>query len=391
MINYTGEGPYKIAVVIPRYGLVGGAEQYVTEVTDRIAHDPSFNVHVFAHKWVSSNPKVTFHKVPVISHPRFLEPLTFAYFTEKMISRENFDLVHSHDRIFSSHIFTMHGIPHYLWVREIRKRRPHLHDLVIAWLEKKLVKSGRCGFFLAVSSLVKEKFLEAYPEIEEERVIVVPPGIDHRPFQELDSSLCRRDIRGRYGIGDKEVVLLFVGMNFEIKGLDRLLKVLVNVDKIVESTGKGRWRLLVVGKGKIGKYKKVAEKLGLAGKVLFTDVLKKSELLKVYLACDIFCMLSYFDTFGLVVLEAMAAGLPVVISERVGAKDVVKEGVNGFVIDDNESPQDCAEKLVALFASAKRAEMGQKAREKALSLSWENTAECLKNIYRAAGRNFFDI
>ena len=104
-----------IAVVILRYGLLGGAEKFVLELTERIAFNKRYDLHVFANKWVSHSDRITFHKVPVITFPKFLTTISFAYFAGLKISKMNFDLIHTYDRIFDADIFTMHGIPHRIW------------------------------------------------------------------------------------------------------------------------------------------------------------------------------------------------------------------------------------------------------------------------------------
>ena len=69
---------YRIAVVIPKYGLTGGAEGFTAELTERIAGDPRYEVHVFANRWEKHSHRITFHQVPVITFPKFLTTISFA-------------------------------------------------------------------------------------------------------------------------------------------------------------------------------------------------------------------------------------------------------------------------------------------------------------------------
>ena len=73
------------------------------------------------------------------------------------IAKEKFDIIHAHDRIFEADIFTMHGIPHRMWVNEVRKKRMSLFDYGTAWVEKRLIENKRCKKFIAVSNLTKGK------------------------------------------------------------------------------------------------------------------------------------------------------------------------------------------------------------------------------------------
>ena len=97
-------------------------------------------------------------------------------------------------------------------------------------------------------------------------------------------------------------------MNFEIKGLDYVIAAL---GKAKASYPSHNLKLLVVGKGDYKKYGALAQKTGIKDNIIFAGV-HKENLEKIYLASDIFMMLSRFDTFGMTVLEAMAASLPII-------------------------------------------------------------------------------
>jgi UDP-glucose:(heptosyl)LPS alpha-1,3-glucosyltransferase len=92
-------------------------------------------------------------------------------------------------------------------------------------------------------------------------------------------------------------------------------------------------------------------------------------------------MPSRFDTFGLVVLEAMMAGLPVIISRRVGAKDLIESGVQGFVLAEEPSIADMSEKLRFLMDRENRKKMGESARKVALRHTWDKTAALMADLY----------
>jgi len=370
--------PRKIAIVIPKYGLVGGAEGFAAELTEKIAQDRRFEVHVFANKWQKNSENIIFHRVPIVAMPKFLTTVSFAYFADRKISKIAFDLVHAHDRIFNADIFTMHGIPHRIWVREVRKKHMGLFDYATAWAEKKLVTNKRCRRFLAVSNLAKGKFLQEYREIDPDKVPVMHPGVDIQRFQGLDRQLCRQEIRKKFGIDLSDRVILFVSMNFDIKGLDNLMMGLARFKLRHPSE---RFKLLVAGKGDDKKYGRLAQNLGIKDHVIFTGVVQKEALDRIYLASDIFSMLSKFDTFGMSVLEAMAASLPVIISGNVGAKDLVKEGVNGFVIEDTDNAHEISDRIAVMLNEEVRARMGEEAFKTALHNTWEVAVDKVLKVY----------
>jgi UDP-glucose:(heptosyl)LPS alpha-1,3-glucosyltransferase len=368
----------RIAVAIPKFGLVGGAEGFAAALTARIAADPRFEVHVFANRWVASFDRITFHRVPIVRFPRFLTTTGFAWFAGRKIAAAGpFDIIHTHDRIFRADVYTMHGIPHRRWVREVREKRMSLFDRALARVEDRLVSAGGCRRFLAVSELTRKIFLEEYP-VDPGLVKVIHPGIDTAPYARLDRDRCRREVRNHYGIGPDEPLILFVSMNFSVKGLDRLLR---GLGRLRKRDPEARFRLLVVGRGDEKTYGRLARNLGIGRAVVFAGAVAGEKLPEFYLAGDGYAMLSRFDTFGMVVLEAMAAGLPVLISGRVGARDLVREGRNGFIIENPDDADTVADRAGRMLDKELMARMGLEARQTARENSWDNVVARVLESY----------
>jgi UDP-glucose:(heptosyl)LPS alpha-1,3-glucosyltransferase len=369
---------FKLAVVVPKYGTIGGGEKFVFELTERLARNGRYEIHVFANRWVPGPGPVVFHKIPRVPFPRFPRQAVFAWLVARQLASGEFDLVHTHDRIFRADVFTMHSIPHETWVRDIRKRSPTLFDRVTSWVERRLVEEGGCSWHLPVSSIAGEAYKVKY-RIDPSRMRVLHPGVDPERFSASDRSVCREAIRGKHGIGPSEAVILFVGMNFEVKGLDAVIEAVAKA-KVVRPDA--AIRLLVVGKGNVGKYRSLASSLGIGGDVIFSGPVEKG-VEEYYLASDLFILLSKFDTFGMVVLEAMAARLPVILSANVGAKDLVEEGVNGFVLPDGRDADAAAEKILLLLDENRRAAMGEAGRRTAERYSWDRLAEEVAGVYES--------
>jgi UDP-glucose:(heptosyl)LPS alpha-1,3-glucosyltransferase len=367
----------KVAVVIPKYGLVGGAEGFVYALTERLAMRDEFEIHVFANRYRRGEAPILFHRVPILVFPRFLKQISFAWFAKRRIQKGSYHLVHSHDRIFRMNLFTLHGIPHETWIRRMRNKQLSLFDRGMAWVEKKGLTGPPVPMVLPVSTLVKDELQKIYP-ISESRMEVIHPGVSLDRFSEMDPPACRREIRGRHGINGEDLVILFVGMNFEIKRLGLVMEGLSHLSP-EDGNGSGI-KLLVVGKGKTGTYQDMAREYGMADRVIFAGVTREVE--KYYFASDIFAMPSVYDTFGMAVLEAMAAGLPVIITRTVGARDLVNDGVEGFVLDDPPTASEFSSKIKFLSQSENRRKMGERARRQALGHSWDRVAEKMARLYR---------
>lgn len=375
-MNAVSQTRRKIAVIVPKYGLVGGGERFVSEVTGRLARNENFEIHVFANQWVANSDRIKFHKVPIIRFPRFLGPLFFAWFVKRAVSRMNFDLVHTHHWIFHADIFSAHGIPHAGWVRDVRGRTASLFDRALIAVERHALKNGRSSSFLPVSSIAMEAFRREYATLPGQWQ-VVHPGVDVARFSSPDRNACRTEIRARYGIGADDLLILFVGMNFEVKGLDTIIAALA---KARTARPEANIRLLVVGRGDRKKYGRIAQSLGVAEAVTFAGTQHK-ELERLYRAADLFALFSVFDTFGMVVLEAMAAGLPVIVSPNVGAKDLVEEGVNGFILPDFRAADAAADRMLRLLDAGRREAMGLAAQQAAGEHTWERLTEKMEGLY----------
>jgi UDP-glucose:(heptosyl)LPS alpha-1,3-glucosyltransferase len=366
----------RIAVVVPKYGTVGGGERFVYELTERLARSGRYEIHVFANRWVPGPGPVVFHRVPGVPFPRFPRQAVFAWLAGRNVGKGGFDLVHAHDRVFRADVFTMHSIPHETWVRDIRKRHPTLFDRVTAWVERRLMEGGGCAWHLPVSSIAAEAYRERY-RVDPSRLRVMHPGVDLARFSSPDRDACRREVRARCGIGPSEVVILFVGMNFEVKGLDAILRAVARAKALRPDAA---LRLLVVGRGNEGKFRSLASSLGIAESVAFAGP-HAEGVEAFYLASDLFMMPSAFDTFGMVVLEAMASRLPVIVSANVGAKDLVEEGTNGFVLPDRLDADAAAGRIVLLLDAQRRSAMGEAGRRTAERSGWDRLAEEVAGVY----------
>jgi UDP-glucose:(heptosyl)LPS alpha-1,3-glucosyltransferase len=362
--------------VVPKYGLIGGGERFAAELTERLAGAGKYEFHVFANRWDSRSSGIAFHKVPMFRFPRSLRPLSFAWFAGRMTDRGRFDIVHSHERIFRADVFSMHAIPHAGWVREVRRKPRSLFDRATIGLERRMMAHAETSWFLPVSTIAAEALRREYA-LDPARVRVVHPGVDVERFSGPDRAACRAEIRARHGIGLSDLLVLFVGMNFEVKGLDAVIEA---VGKARRARPEAGIRLLVVGRGDARKYAEVARRNGIADSVSFAGP-QGEGVERFYRAADLFAMLSTFDTFGMAVLEAMAAGLPVIVSPNVGAKDVVGDGVNGYVAP---APGDAAAVAGAIGAMADpdlRARFGIEAQRTARLHSWERVASEVERVY----------
>jgi len=154
--------------------------------------------------------------------------------------------------------------------------------------------------------------------------------------------------------GARHVRALFVAHAFALKGLDRALRALVHAPSV---------RLEVVGRGAPRPFERLARKLGVASRVVFVGGV--AEVASRLAEADVLVHPTRYDPCSLVVLEALAASVPVVVSREDGASEIVGDG--GFVLDDPDDPREVGERLESLSDPSLRDRLSRAARREARS------------------------
>ena len=210
----------------------------------------------------------------------------------------------------------------------------------------------------------------------ESRIAVVPCGVDLNRFRPLDKDIARRSL-GLNG----ERMILFVGRMEPLKGLDVLLGAAAHLDD------DPAFRVLVVGgdgsaTDELSHLRHLSADLGIEDRVDFMGPVGHDKLPLYYNAADVCVVPSYYESFCLVALEAMACGTPVVASRVGGLSVTVRDGETGYLIPCH-SPQPFAERVAALLADEElRRTFGRTATEAVSGFGWENVADAIEAIYQ---------
>src|SRR5437867_586055 len=184
--------------------------------------------------------------------------------------------------------------------------------------------------------------------------VVIPNAVDLDRYRPGNQG---RVVRKRHGIGEGESVVLFVGRMVDHKGIENLLEA-------ARSVAYAKF-LLVGGGPELDPARRLATRLGIAGRIVFAGEVPYEDLPEYFAACDMFVLpsVSRLEAFGIVALEAMASGKPVVVTDIPGVREVITDGKEGLLADP-VNPEDLALKMRVLLADdRKRAEMGRAGRE----------------------------
>jgi D-inositol-3-phosphate glycosyltransferase len=238
---------------------------------------------------------------------------------------------------------------------------------------------------IANTEIEAKQLLELY-DADPARVEVVHPGVDLGTFRPSASA------RGRLGLPDDAVVLMFAGRIQPLKAPDVLLRA---VQAMLARDPGLRSRLVVpVVGGPSGTGLEHPESLAqLAATLHVDDVVRfvppvaQHVLADWYAAATLVCVPSYNESFGLVAVEAQAAGTPVVAAAVGGLSTVVRDGVSGLLVEGHD-PSDYARAMERIVGSAGlRATMSRGALAQAAQFGWDRTADSTLEVYRAAARS----
>ena len=330
---------------------------------------------------------------------------TFGVDLEMAQGTEGTDLVHSHTWYanLAGHLAgLLHGVPHVVSAHSLEPLRPWKAEqlgggyALSSWAEKTAYEAA--SGIIAVSNGMREDILRCYPAVDPERVKVVHNGIDleawkHPQGQEADA-VAAATLK-RLGIDPDRPTIVFVGRITRQKGLPHLLRACEQLPADVQV-------ILCAGAPDTPEIK--AEVEGLVarlrekrtGVVWIEEMLPRPELIAVLAASDVFVCPSVYEPLGIVNLEAMAVGLPVVGSATGGIPDVIVDGETGLLvpieqvqdgtgtpIDPARFEADLAERLTTLVTDTEAARtMGQAARRRVEEhFAWEAIDQRTMDVY----------
>lgn len=348
-----------IAIVLMNYNPFGGYERQAAILARALARRGE-RVTVIAGSFEGApEDGVEVVRAPVIRLSSWLKVLSFALSSRSIISRRpgGFDMVISFDRTLVADIYRAGNACHREWLA-FRRKNFGLGDrisvainplhAVINGLEKRLLTNlrERGGRVVVLSDRGSGEIIRNHG-LERDFFTVIPPGIDLERIGFSPSEKGKGPARKALGIPPGVPVILHVGSGFRIKGLESTVRALAALKR------DGREALLLVaGRDRSGtrRHGKLAGSLGVSGNIWFMGGVE--EVGALYDASDVFVLPSLFETFGAAAIEALAAGLPVIIGEGAGAASFIEKEKAGRVVRTPAGP----EELAALIGEALSAE-----------------------------------
>jgi UDP-glucose:(heptosyl)LPS alpha-1,3-glucosyltransferase len=368
----------RLALVRQRYSAYGGAERFIERALAALGGQ-GVAVTVLAREWIGDPGGVV--RCDPFHIGRLWRDWSFARAVCREVARRPFDLVQSHERIACCDIYRAGDGVHAQWLENRRAALGPLgrfglalnpyHRYVLA-AERRLFASPRLRAVICNSRMVREEIRVRFGT-PEAKLHVIYNGIDLQAFHPRLREAHRLPMREKLGVPQQAPVYLFVGAGFERKGVFRL----------IEAFARSRRRdshLVVVGRDKAqARAERLASSLGIASRVHFAGA--QEDVRPWYGAADSFVLPSLYDPFPNAALEAMACGLPVVVTPQCGTAELIDEGVSGFVVEAL-AVDALADRLARLDVPTAH-EMGHSARKRAEEFSLQSMAERLIALYRS--------
>lgn len=376
----------KIAIIRQRYNPYGGAERFVERALGALVREGA-EVTLITRSWTGAS-RDGFCQItcdPSFSRlfgGRAARDRSFAEAARIEMQRGGYDITQSHERIPGCMIFRAGDGVHAAWLAHrsrvlgplarLGQRWSAYHRYVLA-AESAMFADPALRKVICNSQMVADEIHDFYG-VDRSKLAVIYNGVDTASFHPSLRDEFRAEVRAKAGLPDEVPVLLYVGSGFERKGIPQLLQAAARMQR------RDACIVIVGADRKLKAMQALAERLGLAGRVLFTGPLK--DVRPWYGAADAFVLPTLYDPCPNAALEALACGLPLLTTTTCGAREWVRDGENGWVVDALDL-ETMAARLDVLADWQGRLDVRQAARQQAEPLTLSAMAERLLGLYHS--------
>jgi UDP-glucose:(heptosyl)LPS alpha-1,3-glucosyltransferase len=327
--------------VLPRRG---GAEMYVADFARRLAaagHD----VHLYASQWDhAALPKqLEYRSIPKSSGGRAARPWQFSETLGKTLRTSRPQISIGFDKVLGTDVYyPLGGLHAASAAHNLLKHRAGLPRTLAriaqsldraqrsyARIEQQIMSGPDRPLLVANSNLVRQHAVQYHGAVAS-AIPVIHNAIDPHRFAEHDRPAVRAAMREQWAIDDADVAGAIIAMNYRLKGLKPLLRSLALLPS------DSPFRLLVVGSPKTKPWEKLARRLGVENRVRFVG--HCGDVRQVFFASDLLVHPTFYDPCSLVVLEALACGLPVITTRNNGASELLPAEAGSVVADPHDLP-----------------------------------------------------
>ncbi len=374
----------RIALTHPRASDLGGVERQAHSVAQALL-DAGHEVHFFCQRADASiDPRITVHRVSNPLRPvRWFKVWWFDRACERAVAASGpFDLVHGFGKTSRQDVYfdgsgcladfqtwSVDGAIASEWRRRLRRASPH--QRVVARIERARYTRGNYRRVLAISELVRQQILERYA-LAPHDVETVYPGVDLERFAPDPSA--REQTRRVLGVAHDVPLIAFLGSDYRRKGIPVLLAALAQIPGA---------HAFVIGAERAARraaFESEARAAGLGERIHWLGVQPEPQ--RWLAAADLLLFPTRFDAFGSAVLEALACGVPAIVSRLAGAAELVSPGETGLVVDAHADVSTWAAAARPFLDPVRRPEVRARARATAERHPWSRHAQRVLAVYQ---------
>jgi glycosyltransferase involved in cell wall biosynthesis len=384
----------RIGVVTPDLHRTGGTERGAAELVARLV--PEHQVCLFANHWERNGaPNLCYHHVPVLPWPGLVRFYSFYAGATRAVEAAarrhgGFDVIYSpgpncaqvevctawfcqarqHELLSSGQLR-----PRPVTVREwLQLAHRRMYASLLTRLERGFYLSAGLKRVVSPAEILKRDLVECYG-IDPQRIVVGHSGVDRSVFHAGARNALRPRARAELELRESEFAFLFVGTDWVRKGLLTVFAALAEVPDCL---------LLVVGAESRAAYRRRCVELGIPSRVRFLP--RRPDILYYYAAGDALVAPSVYEPFGLIPLEAMACGMPAVITRQMGVAELVG-AEDALILDDPTSAAELALAMRVLASDLNlRARLAANGIRRAAAHSWDGMCDVtIKELVAVAG------
>jgi UDP-glucose:(heptosyl)LPS alpha-1,3-glucosyltransferase len=318
-----GQQIMRVALSFPRCNRRGGIERVIYECA-RYLSERGHEVTVFANRYEPSGAAVSYHHVPMPRTLKMLKPLAFHRACTAEMLEDQFDVHGAFGVDCPAGGVYWAGAVHAAWLEKAKalrstwslaawkQRLNPVHSMVLR-LEEQHCSPGGYRRIIAMTEEMKSDLHRHY-DVPAKDVELVPGGYSPEEFNLGRTRELRDPVRRELGFAADDRVILFVANELQRKGYPSLLRA-------VDAMNDERLKILVAGRIAPSPHPRVKY----IGSI--------SNVARCYAAADVFALPTRYEAWGLVIIEALASGLPVLTSRLAGASVAVREGASGNLLE----------------------------------------------------------
>jgi len=383
-----------IALAIENFSMLGGGAEFLASSLASKLVERGWEVHLFGLSWDGEPPGATFHRIRIPRLlPSWVKMLLFALRHRSMVKGKGFDVVLGFGNTIFMNVYQSHGGVHRFSTSmkvysEANSFLRLLKRVLIAcspkdktrhWIESAPFRIEPRPRIIAISEMVRDDMASFYG-IDKGIIELIYNGIDTDRYNIGLRERLRGPLRASMGLKEGDIAFLFISYDLRKKGIAPLIEAAARLQKF----GTGRFKLVVVGETPYPTLLRRIAWLGLEDTVIFTGPTKNTG--EYYANCDVLVLPTFYDACSLVVIEAMACGLPSITTTANGASGIITNGKDGYVISHPPNFNELTDAMKAFFSRQTLERMSKEASSTGQRYSIErNHREMLRVFHEVAG------